>query len=178
MGQRLGRRMGQRMPDREDDAETARGQAPDHAPTGSGAVVDGVHRLSVRVYYADTDAGGIVYHARYLDFAERARTEFLRLSGPGRRSLLERGLAFVVRRAVIDWRRPAVLDDLLTVETRRVAVGGADAVLDQRVLRGSTLLAGIEIQMVCIATTGRPSRLPPTAREAFLALAAVDDPRA
>ena len=89
---------------------------------------------SLRVYYEDTDAGGVVYHANYLRYAERARTEALRDAGIPHADLVERfGLMFVVHRAEIDYVRPAMLDDLLVVETETMDVGGATVLLRQTV---------------------------------------------
>src|SRR3954467_14056691 len=87
---------------------------------------DGEHRYAVRVYYEDTDAGGVVYHAAYLRFAERARTEALRdLGVPHAEMLAGHNVMFVVRRIEVDYLRPARLDDSLTVVTESLAVGGA-----------------------------------------------------
>ena len=96
----------------------------------------------VRVYYEDTDAGGLVYHASYLRFAERARTEALRLTGTEQgRMLAETGLGFVVRRMEIDFRAPAVLDDVLEVVTRMSEIGGASLRAEQTIRRaGATLV--------------------------------------
>src|SRR3954464_10182086 len=93
-----------------------------------------IHRFGVRVYYEDTDAGGVVYHATYLRYAERARTEALRDAGIPHAELVERfGLMFMVRRAEIDYVRAAVLDDLLVIETETMDVGGATVLLRQAV---------------------------------------------
>src|ERR1700722_19710070 len=103
---------------------------------------DGRHRYGIRVYYEDTDAGGIVYHASYLRFAERARTEFMRLvDWPSGRILSELGCFWVVRRIEIDYRQPARLDDALTIETRLVSLGGASMTARQLVMRGGAELA-------------------------------------
>ncbi|NCM98295.1 MAG: YbgC/FadM family acyl-CoA thioesterase, partial [Rhodobacterales bacterium] len=100
------------------------------------------HRLTLRVYYEDTDFAGVVYYANYLKFIERGRTEALRALGVDQGRLkAEQGLAFVVTRVEIDYRRPAAFDDLLTVETALARLGGASVVMDQRVARGETTLA-------------------------------------
>src|ERR1700681_987796 len=92
------------------------------------------HRTSLRVYYEDTDTGGLVYHANYLRYAERARTEALRDAGIPHADLVERfDLMFVVHRAEIDYVRPAMLDELLAVETETMDVGGASVLLLQTV---------------------------------------------
>ncbi len=119
-----------------------------------------VHRHPVRVYYEDTDAAGIVYYANYLKFVERARTEWLRDLGLDHRTLEERhGVRFAVRRCVVDYRRPARLDDLLTVETRVVAASGARLVLEQRVLRDGEPLAVVEVTLVALDRDLRPVRI-------------------
>src|SRR6185437_10123246 len=93
---------------------------------------DGRHRYAVRVYYEDTDAGGVAYHATYLRFAERARTEALRDAGIPHAELLQRfTLMFVVRHVEVDYLRPARLDDSLTVVTEPLVVGGATVTLRQ-----------------------------------------------
>src|SRR6201992_29365 len=91
-----------------------------------------IHRYSLRVYYEDTDAGGVVYHPHYRRYAERARTEALRDAGIPHADLVERfGLMFMVRHAEIDYVRPAMLDDLLVVETETMDAGGATILLRQ-----------------------------------------------
>lgn len=112
---------------------------------------DGAFYLPIRVYYEDTDAGGIVYHSNYLNFCERARTEWLRRIGAGRDFLREDfGLIFVVRRAKIDWRKPARLDELLLIETRLLSLGKVRMHMQQTVTRDGVTLATIEIELVCI----------------------------
>ncbi|MGL4454898.1 MAG: YbgC/FadM family acyl-CoA thioesterase, partial [Plesiomonas sp.] len=93
-----------------------------------------IYQWPVRVYYEDTDAGGVVYHARYVAFFERARTELLRSSGFEQHTLLQGNIAFAVRRIVVDYRLPARLDDLLTVETEIVTVRGASITFNQRII--------------------------------------------
>ena len=128
------------------------------------------HRLPVRVYYEDTDAAGLVYHARYLHFMERARTETLREAGSDHpRLLAEEGLGFAVRRMAIDFVRPARLDDLLAVETVMTGSTGARLELCQRVLRGADLVAEAALTLVCIDRAGRARRIPAFLRQAFAA---------
>lgn len=128
----------------------------------------GPHRFAVRVYYEDTDAGGIVYHASYLRFAERARTELLRAHGLDHRSLAERaGGHLVVRRCLVDFRAPARLDDLLEIETKAVRSGGASLTLAQTVLRAATPLVRLEVEIAFVDAHGRPRRLPAALRSAF-----------
>ena len=127
----------------------------------SGAWTEGVHRFPMRVYYEDTDAGGIVYHANYLRFAERARSESLRLIGwQHERMLADTGLGWVVRRVTIDFRRPARLDDALVVETRLVELTAARVMARQTVLRDADLLVGLDLELVLLTATGSPSRIP------------------
>jgi acyl-CoA thioester hydrolase len=131
------------------------------------------HRFPIRVYYEDTDAGGIVYHANYLRFAERGRTEALRDMGvPHADMSTLHGLFFMVRRIKVDYLAPARLDDSLLVETTTLAVGAASVDLRQEVTRADTLLARIDLQLVCgrIADQ-RPARIPPRWRDAMRQLA-------
>lgn len=129
------------------------------------------HRFPVRVYYDDTDAGGIVYHANYLRFAERGRTEALRdLGVPHAEMTTSHGLFFMVRRVKLDYLAPARLDDSLVVETMATAVAGASVELRQDVRHAehSRLLVRIELQLVCARVADqRPARIPPRWREAM-----------
>ena len=119
------------------------------------------HEFPVRVYYEDTDTAGIVYYANYLKFAERARTDMLRDYGISHADMMKRdGLVLVVRRCEIDYLKPAKLDDLLTIETETVKLGGASVDLRQRVLRGEEILADLKVLVVCIGPDGRPARIP------------------
>lgn len=119
------------------------------------------HRLTLRVYYQDTDAAGIVYYANYLRFIERARTEWLRDLGLDLGALrAATGQLFVVRRVTADYLLPAVLDDLLTVETRALSVGAARVILAQTVLRGETTLVTSEVVLAFIGPSGGPARIP------------------
>lgn len=119
------------------------------------------HRQAIRVYFEDTDAGAIVYYANYLKFAERARTEMLRDLGVSHADMMKRdGFVLVVRRCEIDYLKSARLDDLLTVETEIVKLGGASVDLRQRVLRGDEILADLKVLVVCIGPDGRPARIP------------------
>jgi len=143
---------------------------------------EGRHRYSVRVYYEDTDAGGIVYHANYLRFAERARTEALREMGIPHAELTARfGLMLVVRKVEVDYRRAARLDDSLVVETTALDVGGASLVLRQDIRSPAGSCAVLTIGLACVrpgesgpdnAGPGgnRPGRLPPRWRTALAAL--------
>lgn len=121
----------------------------------------GVHVCPVRVYYEDTDAGGIVYYANYLRFAERGRTEFLRTLGLGQQQLRdESGLMFAVRRVEVEYELPARLDDLLEVRTRIARLGGARLDMAQEILRGGTRLVSMIVQVVSLdSETTRARRL-------------------
>ncbi|GJD36968.1 tol-pal system-associated acyl-CoA thioesterase [Methylobacterium aerolatum] len=123
------------------------------------------HSLAVRVYYEDTDFSGFVYHASYLRFMERGRTELLR-SLAGDQSDLHRdaqGLVFVVRKMGIDFLRPAIMDDQLTVVTRTKALRGASMTLAQEVRRGDETLVAAEVTVACVRD-GRATRLPDSLR--------------
>lgn len=130
------------------------------------------HSLTVRIYYEDTDFSGLVYHASYLRFMERGRTELLRDLGLGQRELLQAqgGLFFVVRAMTIDFRKPAQMDDLLFVETVVREVSGASFDLDQRVMRGGDMLVGAQVRIAAVEG-GRPRRLPAQVREKFVSVA-------
>lgn len=123
------------------------------------------HSFGLRVYYEDTDFSGIVYHASYLRFMERGRTEWLRERGISHRALYEDSgrtgapLAFVVARMNIDFRRPAHVDDLLSVETLPVKVLGASITMSQKVMRGDEVLVSAEVIVACVAG-GKAQRLP------------------
>jgi acyl-CoA thioester hydrolase len=124
------------------------------------------HQIEVRVYYEDTDFSGVVYHASYLRFMERGRTELIRHLGIDQRELFDSGenasgaaLAFGVRSMRIEWLRPAVMDDLLKVETTPVEMKGASMTLRQRVLRGDDELVTAEVKVVCVGG-GRARRIP------------------
>jgi acyl-CoA thioester hydrolase len=127
-------------------------------PSGAPAVA---HLLPIRVYYEDTDFSGAVYHAAYLRFMERGRTEMLRAAGVAQSALFEAegGIGFAVRRMAIDFLRPARMDDQLMIETRVRGVGGASLALEQRVLRGEETLVTAEVTVACVAG-GRAARLP------------------
>jgi acyl-CoA thioester hydrolase len=131
-----------------------------------------IHRYTFRVYYEDTDAGGVVYHANYLRYAERARTEALRQAGIPHAELVERfNLMFMVHRAEIDYVRPGRLDDTLVVETETMDVSGASVLLRQTVRGSSGVCASLRIKLACVRIGGnRPARIPPRWREAMAAM--------
>lgn len=124
-----------------------------------------VHRLAVRVYFEDTDAGGILYHGSHMRFFERGRTEFLRDLGISQSLTADRtdpnALLFVVRRFAIEYKKPGFLDDLLTVETEISAIFGPRFTVAQRLLRDQDLIASAEVEVVATGGNGRPRRLPP-----------------
>ncbi len=120
------------------------------------------HEYSLRVYYQDTDAGGVVYHANYLAFAERARTEALRAQGAAHMELLaEHGVLFVVRRINLRYQRPARLDDVIRIQTAFRAIGGASVALQQAFWRGGDSLAVLDMNLACVrAEDGKAARIP------------------
>jgi acyl-CoA thioester hydrolase len=134
----------------------------------AGILNAGEHVYPLRVYYADTDAGGVVYHATYLAYAERARAEMLRCAGvldtrlPG-----EGGVIFVVRHAEIDYQSPARLDEALTVVSRITQLGGASLTIEQRVRRDDRDLVTIIVRLVCIDGKFQPVRVPQALRDVF-----------
>jgi acyl-CoA thioester hydrolase len=136
---------------------------------------DGRHRYQLRVYYDDTDAGGVVYHASYLRFAERARTEALRSLGIPHAEMVEHhNLMFMVRRLEVDYLRPARPDELLVVETVPVEIGGASVWLRQIVTGPHGPCADLRVRLACVQTGSgggnRPGRIPPRWRATLNAL--------
>jgi acyl-CoA thioester hydrolase len=121
------------------------------------------HLFDLRVYYEDTDAGGIVYYANYLKFAERARTEVLRELGVAQRELMEgEGLAFAVRRCAVDFFAPAKLDDELQIHSTVRALGPASLDIEQSIRRSDGVgeLVRLDVKIVVINKSGRASRIP------------------
>jgi len=118
--------------------------------------------LPVRVYFQDTDAGGVVYHASYVNFFERARTEWLRTFGYSNAGLMnELGVMFVVRRLELNYLKPALLDDMLDVTAQIKEVGRSRLTLLQSVIRGGELLTEGEVHLVCVAAdTFKPVSVP------------------
>lgn len=135
----------------------------------------GVHRLAVRVYFEDVDAAGIVYHARYLQFMERGRTEYLRTLGIDHAAGVRAGHgAYAVLDMAICWRRPARLDDLLCVETRLLAVKPASCRIAQTIGCDGTVLASAELTAALLDPAGRPRRQPVAWRALYAAQIAKD----
>ena len=132
---------------------------PDTWPDIAGRRDGPLHELPVRIYYEDTDAGGVVYHSNYLKYCERARSDCLRLLGIHQRQF--EAMNFVVRRMVCDFLKPARLDDLVTVETRFLSMAGARLELDQKVVLGADILFQAAVTVALIDGAGRPKRLPP-----------------
>ena len=134
-----------------------------------GEIRGGRHHMQVRVYYEDTDFSGIVYHANYLRFMERGRTNHLRLMGAGQHALFAEAeaetpaFAFVVRSMHIDYHKPARMDDVLDVVTWPVAVKGASIMLAQEVRRGDALLVKAEVRVAFISD-GRAQPIPKALR--------------
>jgi len=139
-----------------------------------GEIRDGRHLQPVRVYYEDTDFSGVVYHASYLRFMERGRTNYLRLLGADQRALFEKavkeapGFAFVVRSMTIEFRKPARMDDVLDIMTAPLEVKGASIVLHQRVTRAEELLVEATVQ-VAFVSDGRARPIPKALRTAMKA---------
>jgi acyl-CoA thioester hydrolase len=133
-----------------------------------GVLQAGCHRIAIRVYYEDTDAAGMVYHAAYLAFAERARTEMLRCLGFDHGALRAGfGVVFTVRRCLVDYHAPARLDDLLEVQTRVARLGGAALDLEQRIHCEGRLLTRLDVRLALLGPDLRVARLPPRLRAAF-----------
>jgi acyl-CoA thioester hydrolase len=139
-----------------------------------GKIEGGRHVMPVRVYYEDTDFTGIVYHANYLRFMERGRTNHLRLLGAEHRALFEQaqrdapGFAFVVRSMQIEFLKPARMDDVLEVETRHAEVKGASITLEQRITRGGEVLIEAQVR-VAFVSDGRARPIPKALRLAIRA---------
>ena len=128
----------------------------------------GSHVTSVRVYYEDTDAAGIVYYANYLKFAERARSELMRDIADGQYSrMVAEGMHFVVRRCVVDYLGAARLDDLLEVHSRMLELRGASLSAEQIVRRGGRDLVTMTVELACLGPGGRPARIPAALRAAL-----------
>lgn len=127
----------------------------------SGTIEHGVHRLPARVYFEDTDTAGIMYHAKYLHFLERGRTEYLRVAGVDHGAAVKAGLgAYAVTEMDIKWRRPARLDDVLIIETRLLSVRAAACRLAQAITRDGAVLAEATLTAAFLDPAGRPRRQP------------------
>ena len=134
---------------------------PDPDKPYSGRFVDGEHRFAVRVYYEDTDAGGVVYHANFLRFFERARTDMLALAGADIAATLNAGEGgYVVAGADLKYIRPARLGDVLVIVSRLVEVRQAACTIQQRVMRDGQMLLDGQLVVAFVGPDGRPKRQP------------------
>jgi acyl-CoA thioester hydrolase len=140
-------------------------QAEDEPP--GGRLEGKTHLFPVRVYYEDTDFSGIVYHANYLRFMERGRSEFLRLVGAGHQGMLAfpEPLVWAVRRMTVDFRKPARMEEALTVRTQVLELAGARMRLDQAVLKDGEVLVGADVEVCIITMGGKPRRIPDSTRK-------------
>jgi acyl-CoA thioester hydrolase len=129
----------------------------------------GAHLYPVHIYYEDTDAGGLVYYANYLKFAERGRSEAIRALGAPSHEILrkEAGVTLAVHKLAADYLSPARLDDDLVVHTRVKSVMGASMHIEQEIRRGPDRLFAMTCTIVCIGRNGRPARLPPVLAQAL-----------
>ncbi|MDJ0277528.1 YbgC/FadM family acyl-CoA thioesterase [Sphingomonas sp. 2R-10] len=143
-------------------------------PAG-GRFVGGTHRFPVRIYFEDTDLSGVVYHANYLRYFERARSDMLMLAGIDQRAAHEAGEgAYAVRSMQLDWRAPARLNDALVVVSTVERVRAAAVDIQQRVIRDDLLLASARVEVAFVAPSGRPRRQPAVWTQTFTALVATD----
>lgn len=153
----------------------------DGATPFGGEIRDGRHHLAIRVYYEDTDVGGVVFYANYLRFLERGRSDFLRALGVDQRALMvggdDQALTFVARRCEIDYLQPARYDDVIEVVTWIAEARGASAVMAQQVRRDGVLLAAARVTIAATEKSGRPRPLPRPLRHIFNTLVCSDDPR-
>ena len=142
-------------------------------PAPPGGIFDGpVHRYAVRVYFEDTDLSGVVYHANYLRWFERARSDMLRLLEIDQRGAQEAGEgAYAVAEANIRYLAPARLDDTVTIESRAEEVGAASCRMHQKAWRGEVLLADARLRVGFVGPDGRPRRQPAAWRKAFATIA-------
>jgi len=145
-------------------------------PAPPEGLLDGpVHRYAVRAWYEDTDLSGVVYHANYLKWFERARSDLVRLLGIDQRAAQASGEGtYAVSHLAIRYLAPARLDDVVTVETRAEDIGAASCRLLQRALRGASLLAEARVRVGFIGPDGRPRRQPAAWRTAFQRLLQTD----
>ena len=153
------------------EAETA--NDPELLAGISGKLTAEGHVLKARVYFADTDFTGVVYHARYLEFLERGRSDFLRLAGVHHTELADgthgEALSWIVRRMEIDFRQPARVDDIVTVVTQVAEISGARIRMNQKLLRDTELLVEAKVEAAIIGESGKPRRFPKEWIAAFLA---------
>jgi len=143
-------------------------------PKGWGRFEGSVHILPIRVYYEDTDLSGVVYHANYLRFMERGRSEFFRCAGILRLAMMDddQVTVWTLRSASLTFRRPARVDDLVEVHTRATSLSGARMTADQKIYRSGELLAHGTVEACIITLTGKPRRIPDDIRTRLLPLLA------
>ncbi|MDQ6437009.1 tol-pal system-associated acyl-CoA thioesterase [Mesorhizobium sp. LHD-90] len=143
----------------------------------TGMLTSAGHRLAARVYYADTDFSGVVYHARYLEFLERGRSDFLRMAGVHHTELADgkhgERISWVVRRMEIDFVAPARIDDILTVDTRTEEISGARIFMAQTLSRNGEILVRARVEAAIVGENGRPRRFPKEWLPAFMSEAGV-----
>ncbi len=119
------------------------------------------HTCQFRVYYEDTDAGGVVYYANYLKYAERARTEYLRDAGINQSVLTKNeGILFVVKNVAMELLKPARLDDLLKIRTKTIKISGASIKMQQKIYCEDIKITNINVQIVCVGTNMKPKKIP------------------
>lgn len=148
--------------------------APDQPHQGR--FIGTAHHFALRVYFEDTDLSGLVYHANYLRFMERARSDMLARLGIDQRGVFQRGEGvYAVAALDIKYRSPAKLDDALTVVSRAKAVRGASCVIHQRVMRGTEILTEADVVAAFLSVQGRPQRQPRAWVEAFTRLIEKDE---
>ncbi|MCE3232882.1 MAG: ybgC [Rickettsiaceae bacterium] len=129
-------------------------------------------KYSFRVYYEDTDAGGVVYYANYLKFAERARTEFLRTAGINQSELAQKNdVLFVVRNVQMDLLKPARLDDMLDVITTVEKIGGASIIMNQQIFCNANILVNVRAIIASVASCMKPVRIPEEVRSKIIPIA-------
>ncbi len=127
------------------------------------------HDFPIRIYYDDTDAGGVVYYANYLKFAERARTEYLRTLGFENSKIRDEfGIIIVVKSVEAEYLSPARLDDFLTIQTRLLSVKNTSFIMEQKAIKNETCIFKMTIVLVCVNEDGRPSKIPEAVKIAFV----------
>ena len=137
----------------------------DRMSVDTGVIDSNTHRRVERVYFEHTDFSGVVYHARYLDFLEHGRTDYVRMLGVHHGALERDGLAFAVHRMEIDFRGAARIDDVLIVETDRGTLKGPRLSFAQRIVRDGTVILEARVTVVLVNPQGRPRRFPPALLE-------------
>ena len=137
----------------------------------SGNIKENIHTFPVRVYYEDTDIGGVVYYANYLKYMERARSEMLRCLGIDQNKMLDYNnpddVSFVVRHAEVDFRKPAQFDDQLVVRSEITRLGGASIVICQKIYKQNELLVTGNIKIAAVGDDGKPKKLSPKIADKF-----------